>query len=132
MRRTMWLAIAVLFALGFASAASAQTNIAPGGIKVMKMGDKGMLTGAKGMTLYVFDADAPGKSNCNGTCAANWPPLMADADAKPTGPYTIVTRDDGSKQWAVNGKPLYYWKNDKQPGDMTGDGVAGKWHVATP
>ena len=110
----------------FATAAFAQT----------KTGDsaKGkVLTDGKGMTLYTFDKDAGGKSACNGPCAANWPPLMASADAKPASGYTVVTRDDGGKQWVHKGKPLYTWKNDKKPGDITGDGfLNGAWHIAKP
>jgi predicted lipoprotein with Yx(FWY)xxD motif len=91
------------------------------------------LVDAKGMTLYVFDKDTGGKSACNGPCAQNWPPLIATADAKPAGDWTVVTRDDGGKMWAYKGKPLYTWKNDKAPGDTTGDGFAnGLWHVAKP
>ena len=92
-----------------------------------------VLTDGKGMTLYTFDKDAGGKSACNGPCATNWPPLMAAADAKPASDYTIIVRDDGSKQWAHKGKPLYTWKNDKKAGDITGDGFANNsWHIATP
>lgn len=93
----------------------------------------GRLVGANDMTLYTFDRDAmPGKSACNGPCATNWPPLMAKAGAKPAGDWTIVTRDDGSKQWAYKGKPLYYWAKDQKPGDLTGDGFNKVWHVAKP
>lgn len=94
----------------------------------------GVLANAAGMTLYTFDKDAAGsgKSVCNGPCATNWPPLMAAADAKPAGDYTIVTRDDGGKQWAFKGKPLYLWAKDAKPGDKTGDGVNNVWHVAKP
>ena len=92
-----------------------------------------VLTDAKGMTLYTFDKDAGGKSACNGPCATNWPPLMAAADAKPAADYTIIARDDGGKQWAYKGKPLYTWKNDKKAGDVTGDGfLNGAWHMAKP
>ena len=92
-----------------------------------------VLTDDKGMTLYTFDKDAGGKSACNGPCAGNWPPLQASADAKPPADYTVITRDDGSKQWAYKGKPLYTWKNDKKPGDITGDGfLNGAWHIAKP
>jgi len=92
-----------------------------------------VLTDAKGMTLYTFDKDMGGKSACNGPCAANWPPLMAAVDAKPASDYTIIARDDGAKQWAYKGKPLYTWKNDKKAGDITGDGFANNsWHIATP
>ena len=41
-------------------------------------------------------------------------------------------RDDGAKQLAYKGKPLYYWSKDQKPGDRTGDGVNGVWHVAKP
>jgi predicted lipoprotein with Yx(FWY)xxD motif len=91
----------------------------------------GVLTNDAGMTLYTFDKDSGGKSMCNGPCAANWPPLTAAADAKPYGDWTLVTRDDGTKQWAYEGKPLYLWAKDKKPGDKTGDGMLnGAWHVA--
>ncbi len=90
------------------------------------------LADAKGMTLYVLDKDTGDKSVCNGKCAANWPPLMASADAKAMGEWTVVTRDDGSKQWAYKGKPLYTWVKDKKPGDVTGDGVNNVWHIAQP
>jgi len=95
--------------------------------------DKGQaLVGPKGMTLYTFDKDADGKSNCNDKCAANWPPLAAGADAKAEGDWSIVTRDDGSRQWAYKGKPLYTWVKDAKAGDAGGDGVGGVWHLATP
>ena len=94
----------------------------------------GVLTGANGMTLYTFDRDvaASGKSVCNGPCATNWPPLMAPEDAKPTGEFTVIVRDDGKKQWAFKGKPLYYWAKDTKPGDKTGDGFNKVWQVAKP
>ena len=56
------------------------------------------LVDINGMTLYVFDRDASGKSNCNGPCAVNWPPLVADTDAKAAGDFAFITRDDGRKQ----------------------------------
>lgn len=93
--------------------------------------EDGVLTDSKSMTLYTFDKDTAGsgRSVCNGGCAKNWPPLAAGADAKAHGPYSVITRDDGSKQWAYDGMPLYLWVKDKQPGDRTGDGVRGVWHV---
>ena len=92
----------------------------------------GVLTNSAGMTLYTFDKDSAGKSACNGGCAASWPPLMATATDKASGDYTIVTRDDGAKQWAYKGKPLYLWTKDTKPGEKTGDGVGGVWKVAKP
>jgi predicted lipoprotein with Yx(FWY)xxD motif len=91
------------------------------------------LVDAKGMTLYIYDRDtAADKSSCNGNCATNWPPLMASADSKPTGAWTVITRDDGGKQWAYKGKPLYFWKDDKKAGDAEGDGRNNVWHIAAP
>ena len=58
---------------------------------------------------------------------------MATASSKPVDDYTIITRDEGSKQWAYKGHPLYTWKDDKKPGDITGDGrLNGAWHIAQP
>ena len=94
----------------------------------------GVLVGANGMTLYTFDRDAmgSGKSACNGPCATNWPPLMAAAGDSASGDWTIVVRDDGTRQWAYRGKPVYYWVKDARPGDRTGDGVNKVWHLARP
>ena len=94
----------------------------------------GILTGPNGMSLYTFDRDTAGsgKSVCNGPCATNWPPLMAGDMDKGSGDYSVITRDDGKKQWAFKGKPLYYWVKDAKPGDRTGDGVNKVWQLARP
>jgi len=91
----------------------------------------GMYTDHKGMTLYTFAKDSAGKSACNDKCAANWPPLMAQAGDKSMGDWTVIKRDDGSMQWAYQGMPLYTFVMDKKAGDMTGDGkMDGAWKVA--
>ena len=122
--------VAAVAILALTASASMGVGAAPAGIKVAD----GMLTNAAGMTIYTFDNDPKGaaKSVCNGPCAANWPPIMAAADAKPEGDYTIITRDDGAKQWAYKGKPLYLWVKDQKPGDKTGDGFNKVWQVAKP
>ena len=87
---------------------------------------------AKGMTLYTYDKDTEvGNSACVGDCLKAWPAAVAPADAKPAGDWTVITRDDGTKQWAWKNKPLYTFVKDQQPGDSTGNGVAeGAWHTA--
>ena len=90
-----------------------------------KTPDGNIYTNAQGMTLYTFDKDKAGKSNCYDDCATNWPILKAEADAKATGAWTIVDRTDGTKMWAYDGKPLYTYAKDKKAGEMTGDGVGG-------
>jgi predicted lipoprotein with Yx(FWY)xxD motif len=112
--RTLLLA-ASLISLGVAAQDFKKTN--------------GMMVNGSGMTLYTFDKDAGGKSMCNGPCTANWPPVTAAADAKAKGDWTIITRDDGSKQWAYKGKPVYTWSKDAKPGDTTGDNFNSAWHV---
>ena len=93
----------------------------------------GMLVNSKGLTVYVFDKDVAGsgKSVCNDKCAINWPPVKAAAGDKPNGPYTIVVRDDGSRQWAYKGRPVYTWPEDQEPGDKYGDNKFNIWHVVT-
>ena len=122
MIRTM-LSAACAALLAVAPAAHAQSP-------AMKGGD-GVMTDAKGMTLYMFDKDAAGsgKSACNGPCATSWPPLMAAGDAKAAGEWTIVTRDDGARQWAYKGKPVYLWSKDAKAGDKTGDNFNNVWHA---
>jgi predicted lipoprotein with Yx(FWY)xxD motif len=111
----------------------AWTDAAAGSMPPVKT-EGGMLVGTSGMTLYTFDKDAAGagKSACNGPCAENWQPLQAGVDDRGEGNYSIVTREDGSKQWAHKGKPLYFWVKDAKPGDTSGDGVKGVWHTARP
>ena len=96
--------------------------------------DGGVFVNTAGMTLYTFDRDATGsgKSVCNEKCAVLWPPLKADAGDQPSGDWSVVTRDDGSKQWAYKGKPLYLWSKDQKPGDKTGDGFSKVWSLARP
>lgn len=94
----------------------------------------GVLTNSAGMTLYTFDKDPAdaGKSVCVDDCAAKWPPLIAAAGEKADGSYSIINRNDGAKQWAYKGKPLYTWFKDQKPGDTTGDGVNNVWRTAKP
>ncbi|MFL6626493.1 MAG: hypothetical protein ACJ8IK_21675 [Burkholderiaceae bacterium] len=92
----------------------------------------GVLATPAGATLYTFDKDTAGsgKSACNGQCATNWPPLAAQASDGGAGDWSIVTRDDGSKQWAYKGQPLYTYARDTKPGDTSGDGKGNVWHLA--
>ncbi|MEM8822583.1 MAG: hypothetical protein AAGF30_03140 [Pseudomonadota bacterium] len=81
------------------------------------------------MTLYTFDNDAQNLSNCYESCADAWPPFLASETAQPEGALGIIERRDGTRQWAIKGQPLYFWQGDTAPGDTTGDGVGGVWHV---
>jgi predicted lipoprotein with Yx(FWY)xxD motif len=91
-----------------------------------------MLVDSKGMTVYTYDKDAAnsGKSACMAKCAENWPAVKA-GDAPLSEPYSAITREDGTKQLAYKGKPLYTFMKDKKAGDKVGDKAMNAWHVVT-
>src|SRR5262249_24052493 len=85
-----------------------------------------------GLTLYTYDKDKPGVSDCYGQCAVVWHPYLVTGTYQPCGDMTIVTRTDGTKQWAYKGMPLYTYTKDTAPGEVTGIGVENNtWHVVT-
>ncbi|MEM9796172.1 MAG: hypothetical protein AAF919_06770 [Pseudomonadota bacterium] len=120
MTRKLTAAAALLIAFG--TAASAQTLVAVN----TNIGEV-IAAGKTGMTLYTFRKDARNNSNCYNDCAQAWPPFTASASAQPDGAMGIIERRDGTRQWALNGKPLYFWAGDAARGDATGDGVGGVW-----
>ena len=128
---TLGMTVFLLLAFSVSSYADKKAT-APAGVKTQKTAAGEVLADSKGMTLYTFDRDTTGKSACSGPCAQNWPPLAASADAKSMGEWTVVTRDDGTKQWAYKGKPLYTFAKDSKPGDTSGEGFNKVWHVAKP
>jgi predicted lipoprotein with Yx(FWY)xxD motif len=119
---------------GTAYSEDASTDAAMVAVVYPVMVVQDMLTDPEGMTLYVLDTDVAGegKSSCTGACAKEWPPLVAVAEAVPVEDYTVVMRDDGTKQWAHKGKPLYHSAKDEERGHRRGDNAGGRWHVATP
>ena len=127
--RTLLLATA---AVGLLSTSFAMAEDYLGGaVKSAEVGGKTILTAAKDMTLYIWDKDAVGVSNCYEQCAVNWPPVLVPADTAVTGDFTLVDRTDSDmKIVAYKGWPLYLWIKDTKPGDTTGDGVGGPWHTA--
>ena len=119
-------------AIGLLSTSFAIADDYLGGVvKSATVGGKEILTDAKGMTLYIWDKDTAGTSNCYDQCATNWPPVLVDAKTAVSGDWSLVDRK-GSDQKVVayKGMPLYTWIKDKAPGDTTGDGVGGTWHTA--
>ncbi len=104
---------------------------APSGVAFRARGDGEVITNTAGMTLYTFGRDLqPGKSACNGPCAKLWPPLLVAGDAQAAGDWSVITRDDGSKQWAFRGHPLYAYSKDQAPGHSYGDDLNKQWHIA--
>lgn len=88
----------------------------------------GVLADAAGRTVYTFDKDEAGISRCAGGCLVAWPAFVARPGAVPQGEFGLIEAN-GARQWAVNGKPLYYFAGDQKAGDRNGDGSGGVWHV---
>lgn len=83
-------------------------------------------------TLYTYAGDGEGVSNCYDECAENWPPHLAQYWDSPRPPFSTIERADGKKQWAKDGRPLYFSVRDRKKGDTNGDGVDGLWQTARP
>ncbi len=121
--------LAVALTLSLSSLALADD--VPAGIKLQERGHGWILSNAEGMTLYTYTRDlTPGKSACVMQCAEQWPPMLAGADAKAAGDWSLITRPDGKLQWTYRGKPLYASYRDRKPGDVFADGLANQWYVA--
>ncbi|MCV9945089.1 hypothetical protein [Rhizobium sp. BT-175] len=123
----------VVISLGLAliSLSAAEAKIASPAT-VVTSGQQRLLADDNGRSLYTFDKDQPGKSACTLLCALAWPPFVAPAGAKSSGPWTVVTRPTGVNQWAYNGAPLYTYRFDSMRGDIRGDGAEGVWHLVRP
>lgn len=122
--RTAIAATAAFFLIAGAAVAAPVTTVSTA------KGD--VLAGQDGMTLYTFKNDKKGVSNCYDACAGLWPPLFAEKGDMAEGDYSVIDRKDGTKQWAKDGMPLYFWAKDMKKGDITGDGVKGVWDLARP
>jgi predicted lipoprotein with Yx(FWY)xxD motif len=134
--KTVLAAVTVVLSAGAATsfAQYEPRATAPEGIKTASIGDVLVFVNASGMTLYTYDKDETvGKSSCNDKCAMAWPPVMAKPDAKAIGSWSVISRDDGTKQWAYRDKPVYTYSKDAAPGDDKGDDLGPNgthvWHV---
>jgi predicted lipoprotein with Yx(FWY)xxD motif len=131
------LSVVAFALLGIAVAgAGGPAPAATGGLKTAQIGGVTVLTNSRGFTLYWFAPDTPGKSNCNASCAAYWPPVKGPVAAGPgvTGKLGTIRRSDGSAQETYNGRPLYTYIADTAPGQARGNNInlnGGLWHEVT-
>jgi predicted lipoprotein with Yx(FWY)xxD motif len=120
---------------GGGGSSSSPAAAAAGSLKTATIGGVTVLTNSKGFTLYSFAPDTSTKSNCNGSCAQNWPPVTGPATASGvTGTFATITRSDGSVQAIFDGHPLYTFVGDTAPGQAKGNGLnafGGVWHEVT-
>ncbi|SRR6266566_1125591 len=122
---------------GTTPTASNSGNLIKTATATVKGTSQTILTNAQGMTLYYRTSDVPPSTVCSGGCASAWPPLVVSGSGAPTsaaslpGKLTLVA-DANGKQVEYNGHPLYTYSGDTGPGQTTGEGFAGVWHVCTP
>lgn len=122
-----------MFALALALSSSALAEaktLSPASVEMNEQ--QKILVDGKGRSLYTFDKDQSGKSECTLLCAVAWPPLVAPVSAKAFGQWTVTTRPSGVMQWVYKGSPLYTYRFDSKRGDIRGDGAEGVWHLARP
>ena len=132
-KRAAMCAMCAVLSLALAGAALADSHA----IKLSeKVGVGKFFTDAKGMTLYIFKKDSPGKSVCAGPCVVKWPLYFRETVAAPEGvnarDFGAISREDGKRQTTYKGWPLYYFEGDKAPGDFMGQGLGNVWFVAKP
>jgi len=132
--------LCAVFVLGACSTGSGGSSASPsaaGAVIVLTNSSAGdHLTGPNGHALYVFAKDAANTSNCDASCAQNWPPLTvaagqtASAGSGVATQFSTITRSDGTHQVTANGMPLYYFGGDTGASDIKGQGVLGIWFLA--
>lgn len=83
----------------------------------------------EGRVAYTFDVDDTNVSNCYDACAKTWPPILIQDATVLKAPMGATTRKDGTLQLTLEGQPLYFFKGDKNPGDINGDGLGNVWHI---
>lgn len=129
---TVVFAVIAILAIGFGSVMAMHHAV-----KVQsKEGIGKYFTDTEGKTLYWFKKDTPGKSTCTGSCLEKWPIYYRETVAAPKDidgkDFGTIIREDGAKQTTFRGYPLYYWVNDKAPGDTSGHNVNAVWIVINP
>lgn len=121
-----------LLCMAAGAAVAAAPPPTPADVAVFKeMGAYVLRDSGESLPLYTFDRDQPGKSNCNGPCAAAWPPLAATPESGGVGDWSVIKRGDGGFQWAWRGKPIYTFAKDS-PEKASGDGAGGVWRLLPP
>lgn len=98
------------------------------------------LTDAEGRSLYIFEGDSAMQSNCYDACAEAWPPFLSEGTAEAgvgveAAMIGAIKRKDGATQVTYNGMPLYYFVNDAEAGQTTGqdkEGFGAEWYLLTP
>jgi predicted lipoprotein with Yx(FWY)xxD motif len=127
-RRIMWVFVTLI---GMTNLAGADPLVSAKVLSVVATDGRLVLaSGEMDLTLYTFDSDSDGVSNCYNSCERAWPVVRPVDGVSVATPLSIIDRRDGTKQLAIKGRPLYFYVGDEKVGDMNGDGLGGVWHVA--
>ncbi|MDO4794364.1 MAG: hypothetical protein Q4A28_00260 [Brachymonas sp.] len=88
-----------------------------------------MVGSANRLALYTYDGDTPLHSNCLDACSSEWLPFYAGEHDVSRGDFSILTRQDGRRQWALVGKPLYFWAGELPPEQQAKEAASSQWKV---
>lgn len=116
---------------------SAPVSAAPGGLATAESPLGTIVVDGAGRTVYLYDQDTQGAttSACADDCLVAWPPVPGGdgmAGEGVTAEVGTITGSDGQPQLTLDGWPLYYYAEDRAPGDLKGQGVGGVWWVLAP
>jgi predicted lipoprotein with Yx(FWY)xxD motif len=119
------------------SSGATTRRTATGTVALAKSPLGSILVDAPTRTLYLFEADTPGRSDCSGSCASIWPPLTATAVPHAGVGVTAaklgtIARAGGERQVTYNGHPLYTYAGDTNSGATNGQGLdqfGAEWYV---
>jgi predicted lipoprotein with Yx(FWY)xxD motif len=121
-----------------ANSAANSNTVSATGIKLMSVGGRRVLTDSAGFVLYWFALDTPTASNCNGSCATYWPPVIGTpslaSGVSLTGKLGTIKRSNGQLQATYLGHPLYTFKSDTSAGEDSGNALnasGGLWWAMT-
>lgn len=131
MNRRIWVVGSLIAVIGMIPVASAAGSTLS--IRSTALGK--IVVNSKGMTAYFYDLDKPnsGFSACSGACAVNWPAITSST-ARPVlvGVKGKVSVLAGTKQLAINGRPIYTFIGDTTRGSTKGHGIGGVWFAISP
>jgi predicted lipoprotein with Yx(FWY)xxD motif len=109
-------------------------------LKVMNSRYGRMLFDGNGRALYLFTRESSSRSRCYGDCAEAWPPFLTKGKPRARGGVKsnllgTTRRRDGKTQVTYRGHPLYYYVDDRKPGQVLCQDVVefgGTWLVVSP
>jgi predicted lipoprotein with Yx(FWY)xxD motif len=116
------------------------SNGGPATLKLTGSSDGRFLVDQQGHSVYLFEKDQSGESNCGGACAAVWPPLETSTAPRAgsgiaAGALGTIKRGDGDQQVTYHGHPLYYYAADAStPGKTAGENIeqfGSGWYLVT-